>query len=349
MFKQTKISTDKAFPVIYASDFSVWKKPIVRHFFAGSNVVFVCNVSNLPTDATLAVWGCKPISGNLPAGIRLIHLEDGFLRSIGLGADLIRPVSWVIDTRGIYYDATRPSDLEVLLQTNEFTTDLLTRAIKFRERVVSTGLTKYNVGNTDWQRPATAGHVILVPGQVENDASLRFGAPGIRSNLALLKVVRKANPDAYVIYKPHPDVMAGLKARGEAEAEAVEWCDEIIEDVPMGELLSSVDAVHVLTSLAGFEALLRGKAVTCYGQPFYAGWGLTEDILPVSRRTRLLTLDQLVAGALILYPSYVSSITGESSTPEQALDDLLAWRKRSPPGVPTWRKSLRRLLIRAVS
>jgi len=91
-----------------------------------------------------------------------------------------------------------------------------------------------------------------LPGQVENDASLRFGAPGIRSNLGLLKVVRKANPDAYVIYKPHPDVMAGLKAKGEAEAEAVEWCDEIIADVPMGKLLSSVDEVHVLTSLGGF-------------------------------------------------------------------------------------------------
>jgi len=114
--------------------------------------------------AILAVWGCKPISGNLPAGVHLLHLEDGFLRSIGLGADLIRPVSWVIDTRGIYYDATRPSDLEVLLQTGEFTTDLLTRAIKFRERVVSTGLTKYNVGITAWQRPGTARHVILVAG-----------------------------------------------------------------------------------------------------------------------------------------------------------------------------------------
>jgi len=349
MLEQAKTSFGKTSPVVYACGFSIWKKPIVRRFFAGSKVIFVRSASSVPTDATLAVWGCKPIPGNMPAGIRLIHLEDGFLRSIGLGADLIRPVSWVIDTRGIYYDATRPSDLEVLLQTHQFTSDLLTRAISFRERIVNSGLTKYNVGNTAWQRPGTARHVILVPGQVENDASLRFGAPGIHSNLGILQAVRKANPEAYLIYKPHPDVMAGLKARGKGEAQAVEWCDEVIADVPMGELLTLVDAVHVLTSLAGFEALLRGKAVTCYGQPFYAGWGLTDDLLPLARRTRLLTLDQLVAGALILYPNYVSSITGKSSTPEQALDDLLAWRKSKSPSVPAWRKSLRRLLIRAIT
>lgn len=336
-------------PVIYASGFSVWKKPIVRRFFAGSNVVFVRSASQVPAGRTLAVWGCRPILDKLHDGIHLFHLEDGFLRSVGLGADLIRPLSWVIDTRGIYYDATRPSDLEVLLQSNQFSSDLIARAFRFRTRIVSTGLTKYNVGNTGWQRPDGARQVILVPGQVESDASLRFGAPGIHTNLGLLRAVREANPDAYVVYKPHPDVLAGLKAKGKDEDAVVEWCDEAIKNVSMGELLPLVDAVHVLTSLAGFEALLRGKAVTCYGQPFYAGWGLTEDVLPVPRRTRLLTLDQLVAGALILYPTYVSYTTGELSTPEQALDDLLAWRDSAPSALPWWSKSLCRLLIRAIS
>ena len=217
MLEHTKTGTGKTSPVIYASGFSIWKKPIVRRFFAGSNVVFVRSASRVPAESTLVVWGCKPVPGKMRAGIRLIHLEDGFLRSIGLGADLIRPVSWVIDTRGIYYDSTRPSDLEVLLQTHQFSPELLGRAARFRERIVNTGLTKYNVGNTTWRRPVAARQVILVPGQVENDASLRFGAPGIRSNLGLLKVVRKANPDAYLIYKPHPDVRAGLKAGAKAK------------------------------------------------------------------------------------------------------------------------------------
>ena len=109
----------------------------------------------------------------------------------------------------------------------------------------------------------------------------------------------------------------------------------------MGTLLSGVDEVHVLTSLAGFEALLRGKKVTCYGQPFYAGWGLTDDRMPPARRTRRLTLDELVAGTLILYPTYVSRVTGKFTTPERALDELLEWRQQKPTGMPLWRKALR--------
>ena len=121
---------------------------------------------------------------------------------------------------------------------------------------------------------------------MESDASLAFGAPGIRTNMGLLRAARAANPDAHILYKPHPDVLARLRAPGQGEGRALEWADEQITEVAMGTLLPLVDEVHVLTSLTGFEALLRGKAVTCYGQPFYAGWGLTRDVFPNSRRTR---------------------------------------------------------------
>ncbi|MDO8262488.1 MAG: hypothetical protein Q7T21_04605 [Gallionella sp.] len=328
-------------PVIYACDFSIWKKPIVRRFFGGSRVVFVRSASQVPADGVLAVWGRKHVPGKLPEGVQLIRLEDGFLRSVGLGADLIRPMSWVIDTCGIYYDATQPSGLEVLLQTTEFTPELLARAARLRERVVSAGLTKYNVGNGGWQRPLEAGRVILVPGQVESDASLRYGAPGVCTNLGLLQTVREANENAYLLYKPHPDVVAGLRRKGKGEDDASRWCNEVVVDVDMGELLQQVDEVHTLTSLAGFEALLRGKAVTCYGQPFYAGWGLTKDIEPVLRRNRRLSLDMLVVCALILYPVYISRATGRFTTPERALDELLAWRSTETTGLSWWRNVYR--------
>jgi capsular polysaccharide export protein len=114
-------------------------------------------------------------------------------------------------------------------------------------------------------------------------------------------------------------------------------------DAAMGQLLAAVDEVHVLTSLAGFEALLRGRKVVTYGQPFYAGWGLTEDQCPPPRRTRRLDLDALCAGALILYPSYVSASTGRYCTPERVLLEL-AQRRAVTPGLPLWRKALRLLL-----
>lgn len=314
---------------------------MVRRCFVESRVVFVRSASQVATNSSLVVWGHKPIPGKLAAGVQLIHLEDGFLRSVGLGADLIRPVSWVIDTQGIYYDATQPSSLEVILQTTEFTLQLLERAARLRERIVNTGLTKYNVGSKNWQRIAGVVRVILVPGQVESDAALRFGAPGICTNLGLLRAVREANPNAYLLYKPHPDVVAGLRRKGQDEGQAERYCDEMIADVIMGELLGQVDEVHTLTSLAGFEALLRGKKVVCYGQPFYAGWGLTLDVLPVTRRTRFLSLDELVAGALILYPTYISRTTGQLTTPEGALDELLAWQTDSNTGLLWWSNTYR--------
>jgi capsular polysaccharide export protein len=355
---------------VYALGFSPWKRPLVRAFLSGSTVRFAYRQSRVPQDATLVVWGLKKISRSAarpPAEKgKILRLEDGFLRSVGLGADLVRPLSWVVDGRGIYYDATCSSDLEHLLQTTIFDHSIRERARELMRRIVAHGMTKYNVGAVKWSRPdflkaqpapgsggAGGDHappwrrVILVPGQVETDASIRFGAPQIVSNLELLRSVRAANPEAYLIYKPHPDVAAGLRRKGKGEDKAYHWCDELLIEVHMGDLLDAVDEVHVLTSLAGFEALLRGKRVVTYGQPFYAGWGLTEDRVPVLRRRRNLSLEELVAGVLILYPTYVSRTTRRFATPERALEELLAWREKCAGKLPWWRMALRWALRKA--
>jgi capsular polysaccharide export protein len=332
---------------VFAHGFSYRKRAIVRRFVGDVEVYFISNVRRLRPDSALLLWGSKPVPAGLAAGVRVIRIEDGFLRSVGLGADLIHPVSWVIDQCGIYYDATRPSDLECLLQHTEFDAALLARAASLRCRIVEHGLTKYNVGAGGWRRPPQGGRVILVPGQVETDASIRYGAPGIATNMGLLQAVKGINPEAHVVYKPHPDVVAGLRGQGQGEHDAARWCDEVVLDVAMSDMLMEVDEVHVLTSLAGFEALLRAKPVVCYGQPFYAGWGLTRDMVALPRRRRRLSLDALVAGALILYPTYVSrGKAGALCTAEQALDELLAWRACSVAagGLPFWRKMLRGVL-----
>lgn len=326
-----------------AFGFSLRKRALVRRFVSNVPITFSNKIQHFPPETALLLWGSRAVPPGMPVDVPIIRLEDGFLRSVGLGADLVEPISWVIDRRGIYYDATRPSDLEHLLLTTNFDADLLQRAAQLRMRIVASGLTKYNVGSVGWQRPAAA-RVILVPGQVETDASIRYGASGIRTNIGLLQAVRQANPGAYVVYKPHPDVLAGLRASGKGEDEARRWCDEVVTGVAMNDMLAAVDEVHVLTSLAGFEALMRGRKVACYGQPFYAGWGLTQDAAPVARRTRTLSLDALVAAALILYPTYVSRATRQFITPEQALDELLAWREQDTGRLSWWRKILRAVL-----
>jgi capsular polysaccharide export protein len=307
---------------VHAVGFSWWKRPLVRSFLQGSRVCFVQGTRQVPQGETAVVWGRT----QTPQGSPIIRVEDGFLRSAGLGAHLVRPLSWVQDSRGIYFDATVPSDLEVMLQNTDFDTAELQRARALRMALIESGLTKYNLSGNRWSRPALAmgKTVILVPGQVESDASLAWGAPEVARNMTLLQRVREANPTAWVIYKPHPDVVAGMRKGGLGESEARRWCDEMVMEAPMGQLLDEVDQVHTMTSLTGFEALLRGRQVVCYGQPFYAGWGLTQDMLPFpnGRRTRAIDLDCLVAGALLKYPSYVSFVTNRYMTAERALQEL---------------------------
>jgi len=335
--------------VLHACGFPRWKYSLVRQCFPGHRVVFVPKGRAAPAGAALILWGSSPLPPGAAAEGLVIRLEDGFLRSVGLGADGVRPLSWVADRQGIYYDATRPSELESFLATHKFTGEERQRAANLRVRIVEGGLTKYNIGARRWVRPQNGRRVILVPGQAESDASITFGCPAEKTNVELLRAVRSLHHDAYILYKPHPDVVAGFRLPGRDEHEARRWCNEVVTDAIMSDLISDVDELHVLSSLAGFEALLRGKPVSCHGQPFYSGWGLTHEYLPQARRGRHLKLDDLVAGALIAYPLYFSH-EGEGLTgPEEALDLLLAWRQRTGGREPWWRgisRAFRRCLSR---
>ncbi len=319
---------------VCALGFSLWKRRFVREFLGGTSVDFFSVCPEECAHDDFVVWGTgmdERIAGwredgRLGANARILRLEDGFLRSAGLGAGLVRPLSWVVDSVGIYYDARRESALERMLREGVFSDDLVCRARRLIERIIGLDLTKYNVGTGEWRRSAAGREVVLVVGQVESDASLAFGSPEVRSNLDLVRRVRSLRPSAWVVYKPHPDVAAGLRRAGRGEELAFEGCDEVIGDVPMGRLLSSVDEVHVMTSLAGFEGLLRGRRVVCHGIPFYAGWGLTRDLVETPRRGVSRTLEELVAATLIVYPRYVSLRSGRVIEVEEAVEELAIWR-----------------------
>ena len=287
----------------------------------------------------VAVWA-SAMPPDLPArcaaaGVPLLRLEDGFIRSAGLGVQLAPAASLVLDGRGIHYDPSAESDLEHLLATAEFDPPLLARARRLREALTAHGITKYNLAGPAPDLGLPPGRrAILVPGQVEDDAAIRRGAGAIRSNLDLLRAVRRENPDAILLYKPHPDVEAGMRRGAVPEAEARRLADRVLAGVPIAGLYDQVQEVHTIGSLSGFEGLLRGLRVVTWGRPFYAGWGLTEDRDPPPRRGRRLTLDALVAAALILYPRYLDPVTGLPCPPEVLLDRL-AEPEPLPPRSPS--------------
>jgi len=265
----------------------------------------------------LLVWASSAKPALKPearrANVALAFLEDGFLRSAGIGAAFRPGGSFILDQTGPYYDPTIATDLEAMLNTFVFSPLLLKRAAALRQTILAQGLTKYNLAGGEPTITAPAGRrLILVPGQVEDDAAVIHGGGAIRSNLALLRAVRAAEPDAFLIYKPHPDIEAGFRQGRIPKRKVDGLADLVVTQTPITALFAIVDAVHCLTSLAGFEALLRGRPVTVWGQPFYAGWGLTEDrgpAFPAHRRRHSLDLDMLVAATLILYPRYIDPVT----------------------------------------
>jgi capsular polysaccharide export protein len=293
----------------------------------------------------LVVWAAREPADFATAatlqGARVVRIEDGFLRSVGLGSDHVGGASLVIDPVGIYFDPRRPSALETFLQSGEVDAPLLARARRLREAIVQARLSKYNVGRRGQIALGGDGRRrVLVPGQVEDDASVRFGSPRVRTNLELLRAVREAEPDAWIVYKPHPDTEAGNRAGAVRDRTALAFANQVVRNVDAAALLRQVDAIHTMTSLMGFEALLRGVPVTAHGQPFYAGWGLTMDRMALPRRTRRRSLDELVAATLIVYPSYVHPETQRRCEPE----DVVAWLASRGSAASRERGTLRRAL-----
>ncbi|MBR8407772.1 capsular biosynthesis protein [Burkholderia cenocepacia] len=302
--------------------FQWWKRPFATPFLTagGGALRWTREPGALRPGECAALWGARSADG-LPEGIRHVRIEDGFLHSTGLGSDMIAPCSQVVDTRGLYFDASRPSDLTVLLNEAVFSEEELARAAMLRAQIVQFGLTKYNLGRRKptWQVPA-GRRVALVPGQVADDASIRLGTRVISTADALLREVRARRPDAYIVYKPHPDVLSGNR-NGLVDAEQL--ADVVDIDSDLISLIDAADEVHTLSSLAGFDALMRGKMVFTYGLPFYAGWGLTHDaVAPMPWRKRSLSLDMLTAGVLLRYPIYWDWRLQLFTTPEAVIRQL---------------------------
>ncbi|MEL7464378.1 MAG: capsular polysaccharide biosynthesis protein [Pseudomonadota bacterium] len=285
------------------------------------------------SDRRLVVWAGREDDAirreAAEAGAPLWRMEDGFLRSVGLGAALTPPLSLVLDDLGVYYDATRPSRFEALAAKAPEDEASLARARALIDAIVALNVTKYNLTDeTPPPAPPPGRRVILVPGQVEDDASIRFGAGAVRTNAALLAAAREAAPGAWLIYKPHPDVEAGLRP-GAVDAAAA---DQVLSGVSAATALAMADEVWTMTSLTGFEALLRGMPVTTFGAPFYAGWGLTDDRgeIPARRKARL-SLEQLAHTALIAYPRYRDPVSGAPCPPEVIVERLAAGEAARPP------------------
>lgn len=264
----------------------------------------------------VAGWGYKPSSKRAMAyaakhNLPYWALEDGFLRSIGLGVHGHLEHSFIVDPVGVYYDATKPSLLENLIIHAPQDTDSLERANRCIEMLRQARLSKYNLAPDVSVFSQKAKSAVLVVDQTYGDTSVRLGMASATQFEEMLKAAIHDNPGAEVLVKVHPDVLAGKKKGYLHELAKVYSCRLVAQEVNPWSLFERVSDVYVVTSQLGFEALLAGKRVHCFGIPFYAGWGLTQDRQQCDRRQQPRSLQQLFFAAYLQYCRYINPYTGE--------------------------------------
>ncbi|HEH9403556.1 TPA: capsular polysaccharide biosynthesis protein [Aeromonas bestiarum] len=322
---------------LYLVGFSLWKRAFMQAFchHLADELRFVRRPpKRLTGDEQVLVWGSRH-----PDLTSAIRVEDGFIRSRGLGSNLCRPSSLSIDPVGIYFDSRMPSGLEQLLNYQQLTEVDVNRGTALIELLLQHRVSKYNVGTPQRYTPPAGGRpLVLVVGQVDGDASILTGSPTIRSNEQLLWAVRAAKPEAHILFKPHPDVVAGNRAGAISAACLAECVDSQVLDIGLTSLYPHVDELHTMTSLSGFEALVQGVKVTTWGQPFYSGWGLTTDAHPPARRQRSLPLAALVYLTLVAYPLYIDWQTGLWISPEQLIRQLAEQGHSSTQKSSLWQR-----------
>jgi capsular polysaccharide export protein len=293
-------------------------------------------IARIPHLATLladhpravAGWGRKPSGRRAERVARLLGraplwLEDGFLRSVERSAPTL---SLIVDDLGVYYDAARPSRMEALIAQG-VRGEAARRAEAIAERWRTGRVSKYNHA-PDYAAPLPARYVLVVD-QTWGDLAITCGQADAASFRAMLNAALAEQPDADILVKIHPDVLAGRRRGHFSPADLADPRITIIaEDCHAPSLLRGAETVYAVTSLMGFEALLWDRRVRCFGMPFYAGWGLTEDELPAPPRRGRADRPALVHAALVALTRYADPGSGEPWSCEEAIDYIAAARGR---------------------
>jgi capsular polysaccharide export protein len=315
--------------ITYAVNFSKWKRPFLEKMFpdriflylsVAPNITLVKRLFDVLPPESVFIWGMRgrdiiaQIGNKKSVGIQ--YFEDGFIRSIGLGSSHVLPLSLCIDPKTVHYNCAEPSTLDEILSSYDFDVEILNTANNCIQNIVQYGISKYNIPSNYLinENFFKKDNFILCCGQVEDDESLIFGCDRQLNNNDLIRLAAIENPGIPIIYKAHPDYVAGNRKPLSNFADVAHLCTMVGDEVPLSKMFSKTQRVYTITSLSGFEALLHGIPVTTLGMPFYAGWGLTDDrqIVP-SWRVRKLTLEQVFAGAYLLYPQYFKADATEKS------------------------------------
>ncbi|WFE89343.1 hypothetical protein K1718_24840 [Roseibium porphyridii] len=239
---------------------------------------------------------------------RICRVEDGFLRSVGLGAQRIKPLSIIIEREtDLYFHKSRTSTLHKMLRslTADQKTQFHDKGSELKQLILEQNLSKYNFKDTG-ARFEVADQSVLVLGQVERDESIRRGPDPYVTCEQLVELAIRENPGATIYFKPHPEVHRGIAEPYSAPFRRFPELREFPQAVNMFAYADAFKRIYTISSLAGFEMLLRGAPVTTLGGPWYAAWGLTDDRNVPGEEVADLTPESLLWAAYGEYPLYLT-------------------------------------------
>ena len=243
----------------------------------------------LPSEETdaIAVWGNSPTAhrGEGVAEARdapIVRVEDAPLRSLFPGREGEPSLGLVIDHRAAHFDPSNPSDLEVLLATHPLDdTALLNRARICIARLQEAHLSKYAAIPLDTPAPKP-GYVVVID-QTEGDASVTASGADRTRFLEMLYYAQEEHPGARILIKTHPETSAGHRKGYFRDTDLNDRIEFLSDPISPYTLFEGALGVYTVSSGLGFEAIYAGHKPRVFGQPFYAGWGLTSDAFEIQR------------------------------------------------------------------
>lgn len=287
----------------------VWRRRARLRALLGGDPVFV----PLPLGAerffnvdAIAGWGLKRDGRQRAerAGVPYLALEDAFLSRIAAPESEVGLLSVIADPVGVYYDASRPSYVEELIAAAPSPES--ERASRLMTAMRAHNLGKFNAapdaGETfPWgaRRP-----LVVVVDQIAGDFSIAGGGCAADDFARMTEAALDENPGADVVLRLHPyDGVGGRTGHLQAVADRYKL-PTLRQDLTWMSIAKRAARVYVATSNAGLETLIAGAAVTCFGVPFYGGWGLTDDRTATPRRTARPSLEALVDAVYFQYAAY---------------------------------------------
>jgi len=282
-------------------------------------------------NAVFLGWGYKKSGLEAMKMPKWLLLEDGFIRSVGLGVDRFPAFSIVEDDKGMHYDANKETRIEKILKTYDFKNDekLLQTARDAIELIKKYKISKYNLSPLTLPESIknSKKKKVLIIAQTAGDNALVYGRAYDFKPKDIILSALEENEGADVFVKVHPDVLTGKRKSSIDIDLAKKYCKVITENTNPVMLLEEFDKIYTQTSQMGFEAAFLGKEVITFGMPFYAGWGITQDKLKNERRQRKLTPLEVFAAAYILYSSYYNPYEKRECDIIEAIETIYKKRK----------------------